>query len=182
MSLFFKKSNSKVIISYFFLEVMGRFAEENPSASFAEAIAAAVTACGQSITDFTEAEAEQIAYEILDIQKSDTDKNKKAEEGERQDNKPYVGTDFLNTVGQLPMDMKCLYATQFDFQRARHLYCHTSKQDCDTIVTSALEVKWKELKTIFESVIVGMGGSLSDDDGVDLTTGDGAAELKSLGF
>lgn len=183
MSLFSKK-RMKAEVSYLALEVMYEYAGDYPQCTVAEALAAGVTACGVDFRELTDDDATRLVNRVAQLQEAD----KAAVAASGSDPAPTkekvgVGTDYLGSVGKMPMDLKCLYATGFDWERAKFLFSRLDKEDCDTVVTAALETKWKELKTIFESVIVGMGGDLTGDkDGVDASSQEGLDALRHLGF
>ena len=185
MSLFSRK-RMKAEVSYLALEVMYEFAAANPQCTVAEALAAGVTACGVDFRELTDEDAGRLVKRVAQLQEADAAalaERQAANEPADTKEKVGVGTDYLESVGKMPMDLKCLYATGFDWDRAKYLFSRLDKEDCDTVVTAALETKWKELKTIFESVIVGMGGDLSGDrDGVDASSQEGLDALRHLGF
>lgn len=166
------------------LEAAYAYASDHPDCTIAEALGAGVVACGGDVKSMSEAEAQRLAERIAQIQEADRESAAKiAQEADRGRSKPGVGTDYLESIGSLPMDMKCLYATGFNWKEAEFLYCKVDKETCDSIVTAALETRWKELKTMFESVIVGMGGDLDGDSGaIDASTPEGLDELRNLGF
>jgi hypothetical protein len=185
MSLFSKK-RMKAEVSYLTLEVMYEYAGNNPQCTVAEALAAGVTACGVDFRELTDEDAARLVNRVAQLQEADAAASAPKEPGGEpapSKEKVGVGTDYLGSVGKMPMDLKCLYATGFDWDRAKFLFSRLDKEDCDTVVTAALETKWKELKTIFESVIVGMGGDLTGEkDGVDASSQEGLDALRHLGF
>lgn len=184
MSLFSKK-RMKAEVSYLALEVMYEYAGDYPQCTVAEALAAGVTACGIDFRELTDDDAARLVNRVAQLQEMDKAAavSSAGTEPTPTKEKVGVGTDYLGSVGKMPMDLKCLYATGFDWERAKFLFSRLDKEDCDTVVTAALETKWKELKTIFESVIVGMGGDLTGDkDGVDASSQEGLDALRHLGF
>lgn len=98
-----------------------------------------------------------------------------------------LGTNYSDWLNNLDTTGVCLYLSDYDIEKARHLYWHTDLQ----VVQEAVKQKGQQDSLLalvqMEACLYGSGGKYSDDDGgggnhYDLSSGEGLAALKSMGF
>ncbi|RLA45994.1 MAG: hypothetical protein DRR06_06005 [Gammaproteobacteria bacterium] len=98
------------------------------------------------------------------------------------------GSAYMDYVSGLPMDSALLKMVNYDISAADRLYCTIDRDDVVQLVKEYIQGKAEENLVRFEASMYGFGGSYSEDKpenkdkGVDISTPDGMAALKSLGF
>lgn len=198
-SLFFDQlevDKLPVKVSYLFLEVFTKAMTQNQEASVEEALAITLLKIGYNLKDLNEDQAETMVGRLLKFQQEEVEALARITE---EANKSSIATggkgksfgqDYLEYFKEMSNADKCLVACNYDYERARVLYCETDKDIADAVLSKYMETRWQELKTIFEAAVFGFGGSIGGkkDDGpaFDMTSKEGseaaANQLRALGF
>jgi len=98
------------------------------------------------------------------------------------------GTAYLDYVSALPLDAALLKMVNYDIDAAEKLYCSIDRDDAISLVRDYIQGKSEENMVSMEAAMYGMGGKYESDKGgkgckgIDISTEEGAAALKQLGF
>lgn len=100
------------------------------------------------------------------------------------------GSAYMAYIGALPIDGAILQMVGYDIDSAEKLYCDLDRDDAVQLVKDYIKGKTEENLVRLEASMYGMGGkyeedkggSTKKDKGVDISTEEGAAQLRALGF
>jgi len=96
------------------------------------------------------------------------------------------GSAYMDYVSELPIDGALLKMVNYDIDAAEKLYCTIDREDVVSLVKEYIKGKAEENLVNMEAAMYGFGGSYADDKkeskGMDISSEQGAAALKSLGF
>ena len=99
------------------------------------------------------------------------------------------GTAYMDYISDLPIDGALLKMVHYDIDAAEKLYCDIDRDDVVSLVKGYIKGKAEENLVNLEATMYGMGGSYEDDKGeakkdkgIDISTEEGAAQLRALGF
>lgn len=120
---------------------------------------------------------------------NDLSKPPKESESPPPKNKSF-GTSYMDYLIGLPIDSVLLKMVQYDVKKAEHLYCVIDRSDVVALVDSYLLGKMEENSVAMEAAMYGFGGRYEEDKpektrkekGVDISSKEGEAALRSLGF
>jgi len=152
-SIFRDHATAETRISFLFLEILGNLIEETKNISIEDAIKKAYETSWQR-----KLASKEVAAIALKLKQKDDEISKRTEESETPLLSKHMGTEELQWVSKLNPVELCLYVTDFDFEKAHHLYCK-----CDfNVVTEMLRLRqdyrWKKIVTGFEQSMYGFGG------------------------
>jgi len=95
----------------------------------------------------------------------------------------------MDYIGGLPIDAALLRMVNYDIDAAEKLYCTIDRDDVVQLVKDYIKGRMEENLVRMEASMYGFGGSYKEDKqesskekGIDLSTKEGVAALKSLGF
>jgi len=184
-------------ITYLFLEVFSKVIVKHNDKEFEEILGITLLKLGYDLEKLTEEVAVDLAERIMVYQKEElqamSDSAKQIEDSNKSGSKGKgkgFGQDYLEHIKDLSPADKCMVVCEYDYDKAKRLYCEVEKSAADRIVTLYMGTRWQELKTNFEASVLGFGGSLDGkkDKGpsYDMTTEEGQkaamSQLKSLRF
>jgi len=99
------------------------------------------------------------------------------------------GTAYMDYISDLPIDGALLKMVHYDIDAAEKLYCDIDRDDVVSLVKGYIKGKAEENLVNLEATMYGMGGSYEGDKGeakkdkgIDISTEEGAAQLRALGF
>lgn len=100
------------------------------------------------------------------------------------------GSAYMNYIGGLTVDAALLKMVNYDIDAAEKLYCTVDRDDVVQLVRDYIKGKAEENLVRMEASMYGFGGHYEEDKsgkggkskGIDISTEEGAAALKSLGF
>lgn len=99
------------------------------------------------------------------------------------------GSAYMDYISDLPIDGALLKMVHYDIDAAEKLYCDIDRDDAVQLVKDYIKGKAEENLVKMEASMYGMGGSYEEDKGpkkkdkgVDISTEEGAAQLRALGF
>jgi len=108
---------------------------------------------------------------------------------EDSNNGKSFGTAYMDYISELPIDGALLKMVHYDIDAAEKLYCDLDRDDAVTLVKDYIKGKAEENLVKMEAAMYGMGGSYEEDKaeknkdkGIDISTEEGAAALRALGF
>lgn len=127
--------------------------------------------------------SEQIAYVVQRM----VDLQGKMEEAEAEgssntiDLKTFAG-EYLDWVKSMTPESMCMFLADYDYDKARYLYSTVDCGDVQVMADQKLQRDWQRVKTGFESVLFGFGGSYGDGEGDEhsLSEDDKRKELHKL--
>ena len=101
------------------------------------------------------------------------------------------GTAYMDYLSELPIDGALLKMVHYDIDAAEKLYCDIDRDDAVSLVRDYIRGKSQDNLVSMEASMYGMGGSYAEDKdeskpakekGMDISTEEGAAALRQLGF
>ncbi len=90
----------------------------------------------------------------------------------KRGSKRAFGTEFLSRFENLTLPEKCLYASGYNFEEARLLYCVYDKDIASEVIRHKLENDMAKSQMDFEAVVFGMGGSFGKSSGASKELGE----------
>jgi hypothetical protein len=163
------------VVSFLFYEIMALIYERVPEISTRELIATTLVqtkqvTTAQVTTDHFFVDA---AFEKIDALKKQSEGE--AVEAKRKSNKRTFGAKFTRYFEKLDPEKKCLMAADYDFERARYLYCDIDRVVASEIIKAKFDNLFELQMLQFEGVVFGMGGSFKgsanpDDEVTDTRT------------
>jgi len=101
------------------------------------------------------------------------------------------GSAYLAYISGLPIDSALLRMVNYDIDSADKLYCTIDRTDTVSLVNDYIKGRMEENLIKMEASMYGFGGCYEEDKvsksnkgdkGIDISTEEGAAALRSLGF
>jgi hypothetical protein len=100
--------------------------------------------------------------------------------------KKLFGSHYLEWLDTLDSEKLCLFASDYDYERARHLYCKTDRDAVTDMARLRAESDWQGKLASFEACLFGFGGGYGDSDErvIDMKEDPKGAEasIRSMGF
>jgi len=130
---------------------------------------------------------DDITYFLERLQKLKTEIAQNASED--SNNGKSFGTAYMDYIADLPIDGALLKMVHYDIGAAEKLYCDIDRDDVVQLVKDYIKGKAEENLVKMEAAMYGMGGSYEGDKpeekkekGIDISTEEGAAAMRALGF
>lgn len=132
---------------------------------------------------------EDIAYFVSRLTKLKEEITENSEEGATYGKT--FGSAYMGYISDLPIDGALLKMVHYDIDAAEKLYCDIDRDDAVQLVKDYIKGKAEENLVKMEAAMYGMGGSYEEDKGskqdnkekgIDISTEEGAAALRALGF
>ncbi len=167
-SIFYKQRRShkanEIPITFLLLEVIENMQDSLEGAEVFTALESALDWAGLTPEGgLTKEPALSLITRIEGISKSvENDKPAKSggiEKALKGAGKRAFGTEYLKWFTNLPIAEKCLYAADYDVNKARHLYCELDKELSEEIIKAVFDEKFSTLQAHYEAVVFGMGGT-----------------------
>lgn len=159
-SIFLQGQNDqKPVVSFLFYEVMAEIYERAPDINMHSLIATTIVQTGQATVDQVTSNSSWVENALIKIDALKSQAEKGEEERQRKSNKRTFGAKFSRYFEKLSPEKKCLLTADYDYERARHLYCDLDRAVASEIIKAKFDNLF-EIQTLqFEGVVFGMGGS-----------------------
>lgn len=89
--------------------------------------------------------------------------------------KKSLGTAWIATISKLPVDRLLLAAVQYDYDKARYLYCQADRTVAMAVLDTFIALQTEQFNYGFECVLYGFGGGYKDDT----SAPEGAIDLRN---
>jgi len=134
----------------------------------AEAVLASVEAAIKQCGLCKRPTSDQIAYAVQRMAELQDEMEKAQAEGSGTtiNLKSFAG-EYLNWVKEMTPASMCMYLADYDYDTACKLYVEVDYKDVQELAEQKLLRDWQLVKTGFESVLFGFGGSYGDGDAVE---------------
>lgn len=167
-SIFFKHRGRQVEslppVTFLLIEVLANMQDELEDKEALEVIQLAAYRAG--LVDSAEELDEVSAIYLLQRLRPPEEPGQEAPPPASQPSrKRAFGTEFLIWFEKLSLPEKCLYASDYDFEKARLLYCTFDKEIAEQVIKQKLERDMAKAQMDFEAVVFGMGGSFGKGSG-----------------
>jgi len=77
--------------------------------------------------------------------------------------KKSLGTAWFKAISELPVDKLLLAAVQYDYDKARYLYCTADRTVAMAVLDTFITLQTEKFNYLFECVLYGFGGTYKDD-------------------
>lgn len=184
---------NRLPVSYLFLEIFGKVAENSPALPIAQQLASALEAAGHvgPVTDELLIGIVDDMQALRDDRAARAAKQPKPAQGGKSSAGPGAG--LSKWIAERDMEALLLITTNFDFDAAYRLYSQVPALLVDKIVSYRIEIEIQRVGATFESVVFGTGGSMKGGQNDATVMEASAAEtgqmpqatkdaLRSLGF
>lgn len=148
MSMFRSKPH-RPLITLLFKELLAEIVGQQPDLELGIAL---LLACKEAGMDPDQVDLEALAVRL---QPKDDEKPK----GPRRKGNGF-GAKFTEWVEGLKSDQLCLWAADYDLEKARKLYCEVDIDDLRTIFDMKIGQTWQDYRTRYEACLLGFGGKL----------------------
>lgn len=191
-SFYTYKFRNRFPVSYLFLEIFGKVAENSPDLTIAQQLGNALTLLGHPgpHTD------ELLIGIVDDMQALRDDRAARAAKARPSGSGKSAagpGAGLSKWIAARDMEALLLITTNFDFDAAYRLYSDLPAMLVDRIVSDRIEMEIQRVGATFESVVFGTGGSMkggtSEEKVMDASAADTGqmsqdtkAALRSMGF
>lgn len=150
----------KVTVSFLFYEVLGALLDKDPDLEIGSLVATGLVQTGQVTVEQLRADPEIVSYAIsrMDITRQQIEESdRKSRSRKRQ-----YGEQFVSWFENLGPVEKCLFASDYDYDKSRKLYCDMDRSDACEIVKAKFELQFEVGIMNFEATVFGMGGSFGN--------------------
>lgn len=158
-SIFLKATQRPFNVTFFMVEHFTKAVKEGgKEVQMGEAVGAALEACGIQSTDENK---EYLAARIVEENEKwkGSNKGSSSSRGKKQ-----FGDGFAQWGGGLSPQELCMYLSEYDFEKARYLYCSVDKQDVMSLANGKLKYDMELAVLSYEACLFGFGGWYGDDD------------------
>ena len=110
---------------------------------------------------------DEVAIELLTRIQPKPKKEEQVSTESRQprSRKRSFGSEFVEAFEKMSIVEKCLYAADFDYEYARKLYCEFDREVAEEVIKAKIAFDTSMNNVRFEAVVIGMGGSFSNNPG-----------------
>ena len=164
-SIFLRNLNEKpVVVSFLFFEVLGAICEKDPDIEMGELIATGLVQTNQRTVQEIQSNPDIIAYAAsrMDL----TGKSVAEDQQKPHSRKRQYGGQFIHWFENLSAEEKCLFAADYDYDKARFLYCDIDRGDACEIIRAKFDLVFETGILDFEATVFGMGGSFGGSSGL----------------
>lgn len=162
---------SQPVLSFLFFEVLQAvFDRTDESVSMQQLVSTTLVQTGQCTLQQLQ-ENPALVLEVCERIKARKDRIDaevaavSAEKKQPKKSQRGFGTKFAQDFEELDGEGKCLFAADYDFERAREMYCLLDKDVASKIIKSKFDYVINLQVLQFEGVVFGMGGSFDGSGG-----------------
>lgn len=160
LSIFYRdkarEDSGFIPLTFLLIEVLGSMTDIIDGMTLLEAVKQAVEGAGAYEGEVSESQALQLLSRLQ--AKESADENQGASRPAKRKERT-LGSEFLARFEKMSIAEKCLYAADYDYAKARLLYCVYDKDISEKIISDKLSMEFDRMQVQFESVVLGMGGS-----------------------
>lgn len=160
-SIFHPSKMTRQRLTFLYLEMLGEVITANENVAVTEAVVKAAFAAQLQLHDIDQL----VARTIAEGNQATEAAAQQAAQGPDpatlapvKDASGGFGADFLNWLGKQRTDRLCLLVADFDWTRARSLYCEHDIEDVRVMIALKTEQLWKHERIRYEACVYGFGG------------------------
>ena len=189
METIFTQKRSEYVVTYYLVELLDRSIEQAGEGADVEQVLPPVLKKLGYKPPYTETAVMQLLQDLKAMEKAKVEQASRSPKKAKSPKRSY-GHDFFKWMEEVKVDGALLMALQYDYEKAEKAYKTLPYQVVDKIIDLKFKQVWHQMQSQFESVVLGMGGSMgSSSEVIDHAAGeenvsldDMAKGLKALGF
>lgn len=192
-SFYTYKFRNRFPVSYLFLEIFGKVAENSPDLTISQQLNLALDALGK-VGPYPDELLIGIVEDMQALRDDRAARAAKAKPARQGKGSSGPGAGLSKWIAERDMEALLLITTNFDFDAAYRLYAEIPALLVDRIVSDRIEMEIQRVGATFESVVFGTGGSMKGGSSADEKVMDASAvetgqmsqetkaALRSMGF